>query len=158
MKLPRYGAIGSERSGILDYDGQIRDLSAPVPDVGGSTLLPAEMARLSATETKRLPLVPRATRIGPGVSTVGKFICIGLNYSDHAAEAGMVIPPEPIGFMKATSAIVGSKDDVEIPRHGKKADWEAELGFVIGTPAKYVTEDHALNPNDFRTQETERAV
>ena len=145
MKLLRFGAIGSERPGIVDTEGQIRDLSAHVRDIGGSTLLPAEMARLSAIETKRLPLVSGTPRLGPCVSTVGKFICIGLNYSDHAAEAGMAVPPEPIAFMKATSAIMGPNDDIEIPRDGKKTDWEAELGFVIGAPAKYVTEDDALN-------------
>ncbi len=145
MKLLRYGAAGSERPGILDNDGQIRDLSAHVTDIGGNTLLPAEMARLSSLETKRLPLVAGTPRLGPCVAAVGKFICIGLNYSDHAAEAGMVIPPEPIVFMKATSAIMGPNDDIEIPRHGKKTDWEAELGVVIGASAKYVSEEQALD-------------
>ena len=145
MKFVRYGAVGSERPGILDNDGQIRDLSAHVADIGGSTLLPAKMAQLSAIETKSLPLVDGTPRLGPCVSPVGKFICIGLNYSDHAAEAGMAVPPEPIVFMKATSAIIGPNDDIEIPRDGKKTDWEAELGFVIGAPAKYVTENNALN-------------
>ena len=145
MKFLRYGAVGSERPGILDKDGQIRDLSAHIPDIGGSALLPAEMVRLSALEVERLPRVPGTPRLGPCVSPVGKFICIGLNYSDHAAESGMAVPSEPIVFMKATSAIVGPDDDIEIPRDGKKTDWEAELGFVIGAPAKYVTEGDALN-------------
>ena len=145
MRLVRYGAVGSERPGILDKDGQIRDLSAHVPDIGGSTLFPSEMSRISSIETKNLPLVDGTPRLGPCVSTVGKFICIGLNYSDHAAEAGMAVPPEPIVFMKATSSITGPSDDIEIPSNGKKTDWEAELGFVIGAPAKYVTEHDALH-------------
>ncbi|MDP9160588.1 MAG: fumarylacetoacetate hydrolase family protein [Acidobacteriota bacterium] len=145
MKFLRYGAVGSERPGILDADERIRDLSAHVSDIGGATLLPSTIARLKALDLTKLPLVPGKSRIGPCVAGTGKFICIGLNYSDHAAEAGMVIPPEPILFMKATSAIMGANDDIEIPRDGKKTDWEAELGFVIGSPAKYVSEDDALN-------------
>ncbi len=145
MKLLRYGASGSERPGILDNDQQVRDLSAHVDDVGSKTLLPDELIRLSTLDVKDLPLVPGRPRLGPCVSTVGKFICIGLNYSDHAAEAGMVIPPEPIVFMKATSAIIGPNDDIEIPLGGKKSDWEAELGVIIGAPAKYVSEENALH-------------
>jgi 2-keto-4-pentenoate hydratase/2-oxohepta-3-ene-1,7-dioic acid hydratase in catechol pathway len=145
MKLLRYGAVGAERPGILDADGQIRDLSSHVSDINGKALLPAEIARLASLNPKTLPAVPGTPRLGPCVGNVGKFICIGLNYSDHAAEAGMTIPPEPIVFMKATSAINGPNDDVEIPRDGKKCDWEAELGFVIGAKAKYVTEQDALN-------------
>ena len=145
MKLLRYGAAGSERPGILGEDGEIRDLSAHVVDIGGNTLLPAELCRLSGLDVKRMPLVEGRPRVGPSVASVGKFICIGLNYSDHAAEAGMVIPPEPIVFMKATSAITGPNDDIEIPMRGEKTDWEAELGVVIGATAKYVDEENALD-------------
>ena len=144
MKLLRYGAVGSERPGVLDKAGRIRDLSAHIEGIGGKALLPANLSRLLSLDVENLPLVASQPRIGPCVSPVGKFICIGLNYSDHAAEAGMVIPPEPIVFMKATSAIMGPNDDIEIPRGGKKSDWEAELGVIIGTPAKYVDEENAL--------------
>ncbi len=145
MKLLRYGASGSERPGVLASDGQIRDLSAHVDDIGGKTLLPHELVRLSTLDLRNLPIVPGRPRLGPCVSAVGKFICIGLNYSDHAAEAGMVIPPEPIVFMKATSAIIGPNDDIEIPLGGKKSDWESELGVIIGAPAKYVSEENAFH-------------
>ena len=145
MKLLRYGTAGSERPGVLDHTGSVRDLSGHVGDIGGKTLSPGELSRLSAIDVTRLPLVEGNPRLGPCVASVGKFICIGLNYSDHAAESGMVIPPEPIVFMKATSAIMGPNDDIEIPLHGKKSDWEAELGVIIGTKAKYVAEENALD-------------
>ncbi|GAC1432590.1 MAG: fumarylacetoacetate hydrolase family protein [Terriglobales bacterium] len=145
MKLVRFGAAGLERPGVLDNDGKIRDLSAQIPDIGGGILLPDEIARLASLDMNTLPVVAGEPRVGPCVSPIRKFICIGLNYSDHAAEAGMVIPPEPIVFMKATSAIVGPNDDVEIPLGGQKTDWEAELGIVIGAPAKYVSQERALD-------------
>jgi len=145
MKLLRYGPAGSERPGLVGADGHIRDLSGHISDLGGSALLPASMARLAALDANGLPLVPGTPRIGPCVAGIGKFICIGLNYSDHAAEAGMTIPPEPIIFMKATSAVMGPNDAIEIPRGSQATDWEVELGFVIGAPAKYVSEERALD-------------
>jgi 2-keto-4-pentenoate hydratase/2-oxohepta-3-ene-1,7-dioic acid hydratase in catechol pathway len=145
MKLLRFGARGSERPGVLDTDGKIRDLSGEVSDIGGKTLLPDELARLKRLDLTRLPIVFDSPRIGPCVSPIGKLIAIGLNYSDHAAEAGLALPSEPIVFMKATSAIVGPNDDVEIPRGAKKTDWEVELGVVIGKPAKYISEQNALD-------------
>ena len=145
MKLLRYGAPGTERPGLLDANGQIRDLSAHVTDISGDTLSPAGLARLAALDPAVLPLVEGAPRIGPCVAGTGKFICIGLNYSDHAAETGAAIPSEPIVFMKATSAICGPADDIEIPRDSTKLDWEVELGIIIGRQAKYVDETEALN-------------
>src|SRR5512133_712895 len=144
MKLLRYGNPGAEKPGLLDSGGAIRDLSVVVKDVGGDTLLPEGLAKLRKLDPASLPKVNGAPRIGPCVGRVGKFICIGLNYSDHAAESGMVVPTEPIVFMKATSCIVGPNDNVEIPRGSKKTDWEVELGVVIGKPAKYVSEQEAL--------------
>ncbi len=144
MRLLRFGAAGAERPGLLDAEGRIRDLSGQIDDVGGREVLPEQLARLSAVQVNSLPVVPGTPRIGPCVSRAGKFICIGLNYSDHAEEAGMVVPPEPIVFMKAISAVTGPYDDVEIPRGGQKVDWEGELGVVIGAPAKYVNEKDAL--------------
>ncbi len=145
MKLVRYGEPGSERPGMIDADGAIRDLSAHVGDIAGATLSPASLAGLAKIDPASLPLVPGNPRFGPCVAGVGKFICIGLNYSDHAAETGAKVPPEPIIFMKATSAIVGPDDDVVIPRGSEKTDWEVELGFVIGKTAKYVSEADALD-------------
>jgi 2-keto-4-pentenoate hydratase/2-oxohepta-3-ene-1,7-dioic acid hydratase in catechol pathway len=145
MKLVRVGARGAEHPGIIDSQGRIRDLSGRVADIGGNTLLPDGLERLKQIDPDQLPLVTGSPRCGPCVSPIGKLIGIGLNYSDHAAEAGMALPTEPIVFMKATSAIVGPNDDVEIPRGAKKADWEAELGVVIGKPAKYVAEENALD-------------
>ena len=145
MKLLRFGTPGHEKPAILDSNGNIRDLSAHVADISGNVLLPAQMASLSRLDLTTLPLVHGTPRIGPCVSGTGKFICIGLNYSDHAAEAGMKIPPEPIIFMKATSAVVGPNDNIEIPLNGRKTDWEAELGVIIGKPAKYVREENALD-------------
>ncbi len=144
MKLLRYGAPGAEKPGLLDADGRIRDLSAHVADLAGEALLPAGLAALSAIDARTLPLVPVGTRIGPCVGRVGKLVCIGLNYSDHAKESNMPIPTEPVVFFKATSAIVGPDDPVEIPRGASKVDWEVELGVVIGAPARYVGVERAL--------------
>src|SRR5262245_46503046 len=145
VKLVRYGAPGKERPGIVDRDGRIRDLSGHVDDICGKALDPDALARLGAIDPASLPLVAGDTRIGPCVAGVGKFICIGLNYSDHAAETGAKVPPEPIIFMKATSAITGPNDDLLIPRGSLKTDWEVELGIVIGRKAKYVGETEAMD-------------
>jgi len=145
MKLLRYGNPGAEKPGLLDSNGAIRDLSSVVPDIAGDTLLPGSLAKLRKVDPASLAKVNGAPRIGPCVGRVGKFICIGLNYSDHAAESGMAIPAEPIVFMKATSCIVGPNDNIELPRGSQKTDWEVELGVVIGKPAKYVTEQDALS-------------
>ena len=145
MKLVRYGNAGSEKPGILDSAGRIRDLSAHVTDIGGEAISPAGLARLAALNVESLPRVEGKPRLGPCVAGTGKFICIGLNYADHAAESGMAVPPEPVIFMKATSAIVGPNDDVEIPRNSVKSDWEVELGVIIGSKAKYVTEENAMD-------------
>ncbi len=144
MKLLRYGPPGRERPGRLDAEGHIRDLSAVVPDLAGEVLTPAGLARIAAADPEALPLVAGAPRIGPCLGRVGKFICIGLNYSDHAAETGAKVPDEPILFMKATSAIIGPCDDVVIPKGSEKTDWEVELGVVIGAPARYVSEAEAM--------------
>jgi 2-keto-4-pentenoate hydratase/2-oxohepta-3-ene-1,7-dioic acid hydratase in catechol pathway len=144
MKLLRFGPAGHEKPGILDGNGRIRDLSGHVDDISGKTLSRG-LDALRKIDPSTLPLVEGDPRIGPCVSGTGKFICIGLNYSDHAAETGASIPPEPIIFMKATSAIVGPNDTIEIPRGSLKTDWEVELGVVIGKTAKYVTEDDALD-------------
>jgi 2-keto-4-pentenoate hydratase/2-oxohepta-3-ene-1,7-dioic acid hydratase in catechol pathway len=145
MKLLRYGNAGSEKPGILDTDGNIRDLSGVVRDLGGADLIPESLAKIKAIDPTTLSLVEGDPRIGPCVQGVGKFICVGLNYSDHAAESGMAVPAEPVLFMKATSAIIGPNDDVVIPRGSQKTDWEVELGIVIGKTAKYVTEEDALS-------------
>ncbi len=145
MKLVRYGPPHRERPGILDSDGHIRDLSGTVPDITGEILSLASLSSLKSIDLAKLPIAPGAPRIGPCVGGVGKFVCIGLNYSDHAAEAGMKVPSEPVIFMKATSAICGANDDIVIPRGGTKIDWEVELGVVIGLPAKYVSEADAMS-------------
>ena len=145
MKLLRYGEVGSERPGLLDADGTIRDLSGHVADIAGTALHPASLDMLSKLDPKSLPAVAGSPRIGACVAGTGKFICIGLNFSDHAAETGATVPPEPIIFMKATSAIVGPNDNVLIPRGSEKTDWEVELGVVIGKTAKYVSEADALD-------------
>ena len=145
MKLLRIGAKGAEKPAILADDGSIRDLSGIVGDIGGTTLSDAGLAKIRATDLSTLPKLDAASRIGPCVANVGKFICIGLNYADHAAETGAAIPAEPILFMKATSAIIGPNDDVIIPRNAIKPDWEVELGVIIGTEARYVDEADALN-------------
>jgi 2-keto-4-pentenoate hydratase/2-oxohepta-3-ene-1,7-dioic acid hydratase in catechol pathway len=145
MKLLRYGPAGDEKPGLVDSTGAIRDLSGVVPDISKATLLPASLDRLRQLDPATLPRVAGAPRLGPCVGAVGKFICIGLNYSDHAAESNMPVPAEPIVFMKATSCIIGPNDDVVIPRGSMKTDWEVELGVVIGKPAKYVAEQEALS-------------
>ena len=144
MKLLRHGAAGHEKPGILLEDGSIRDLSGLVPDIGGAVLSDAGIAMLRGLDATGLPLVASGTRLGPCVAGTGKFICIGLNYADHAAESGMAVPPEPVIFMKATSAIGGPNDEVRIPRGSQKTDWEVELAVIIGTAAKYVSEADAL--------------
>ena len=144
MKLLRFGHPGAEKPGLLDGEGAVRDLSSVLPDLSGAALSPASLARLAALDPASLPLAPQGARIGPCIARPGKFICIGLNYADHARETGKEPPPEPILFMKATSALSGPFDDVEIPRGSEKTDWEVELGVVIGTAAKYVSEADAL--------------
>lgn len=144
MKLLRYGPKGQERPGLLDAEGRIRDLSDHVKDIAGEALLDDTLDRLRKVDIQRLPIVQTAQRLGPCVGSIGKFICIGLNYADHAAESNLPIPKEPIVFLKANSAICGPNDDVEIPRKSVKTDWEVELGVVIGAPAKYITEAEAM--------------
>lgn len=145
MKLIRYGLPGQEKPGLLSRDGSIHDLSPCVRDIDGSTLSADSLARLRQVDPMSLPLVKAPVRLGPCVARVGKFICIGLNYSDHARESNMTVPAEPVVFMKATSAIMGPHDDVVIPRGSQKTDWEVELGVVIGKHAKYVSERGALD-------------
>ena len=145
MKLLRYGEPGLERPAILDSEGQLRDLSGVVDDIAGATLLPEGLAHLAKFDLATLPRVEGSPRIGPCVGRVGKMICVGLNYADHAAESGMAVPSEPVLFMKATSAIVGPNDAVEIPPGALKVDWEVELGVVIGKAARYVSKAAALD-------------
>ena len=149
MKLLRYGPPGAEKPGVLDAQGRVRDLSAHVDDIAGATFLPANLSRLRALNIDSLPLVDgvpqQGLRLGPCVGQVGKFICIGLNYSDHAAESNMPVPPEPVVFNKWTSAIVGPDDTVEIPRGSEKTDWEVELGVVIGQGGRYIAPEDAMN-------------
>ncbi|MCS6780609.1 MAG: fumarylacetoacetate hydrolase family protein [Geminicoccaceae bacterium] len=144
MKLLRWGPEGRERPGVLDGDGRIRDLSGVVSDIDGAALSPEGLAKLRALDLRQLPLVEGSPRIGPCVARVGKFMCIGLNYSDHAAETGAKVPPEPVLFLKANSAICGPYDQVRIPRGSKKTDWEVELGVVIGRAGKYIPEERAM--------------
>jgi 2-keto-4-pentenoate hydratase/2-oxohepta-3-ene-1,7-dioic acid hydratase in catechol pathway len=145
MKLVRFGSPHQEQPGILDAAGNIRSLAGVIDDLAGDALSPASLDRLCELDLNKLPGVDKATRLGPPVGRIGKMMCIGLNYSEHAAETGAAIPAEPILFMKATSAIVGPNDDIRIPRTSQQTDWEAELGIVIGTKAKYVSEADALN-------------
>ncbi len=149
MKLLRHGPRGQERPGVLDAEGRVRDLSAVVPDIAGDVLAAAGLARLREIDLATLPVVAGAPqaglRLGPCVGAVGKFICIGLNYADHAAESGMPLPAEPVVFSKWTSAICGPDDDVEIPRGSTRTDWEVELGVVIGTGGRYIAEADALS-------------
>jgi 2-keto-4-pentenoate hydratase/2-oxohepta-3-ene-1,7-dioic acid hydratase in catechol pathway len=145
MRLLRYGPAGQEKPGILDNTGALRDLSGVVDDIAGNVLLPESLDKLRTIDPATLPRVSDAPRIGPCVGRVGKFICVGLNYSDHAAESNMPVPTEPILFMKATSAICGPNDDIIIPKGSQKTDWEVELGIVIGKEARYVSEADALN-------------
>ncbi len=145
MKLVRYGEAGRERPGLIDANGAIRDLSALVQDVSGESLSPATLARIRAADPNALPLVSGNPRLGPCVARPGNFIAIGLNYADHAAEAGMQVPGEPILFSKAPNCCVGPNDDIVIPKGSTKLDWELELAFVIGTRASYVSEANALD-------------
>ena len=149
MKLLRYGAPGHEKPGLLDRSGRVRDLSAHVADIAGDTLAPETLARLGALDPEALPLVPGTPqvdlRLGACVGRIGKFICIGLNYADHAAETGAPIPSEPVVFAKWTSAVVGPNDDVEIPRGSVKTDWEVEPGVVIGKAGRYIDEARAMD-------------
>ncbi len=144
MKLMRVGETGAEKPAILDQNGTIRDLSNIITDVSGEFLGADQLQKIADTDLNTLPQITPSTRIGPCVGQVGKFICIGLNYGDHAAEAGMDLPPEPIIFMKATSAICGPNDNIIIPPNSQKTDWEVELGIVIGKTASYVDEKNAL--------------
>lgn len=144
MKLLRYGPAGAEKPGLLDSEGTIRDLSAHVDDIDGAALSPAGLSRLAALNASTLPAVGGNPRLGPPVTGVGKLLCIGLNYRDHAEETGAPIPAEPILFMKATTSISGPYDDVVLPKGSLKGDWETELGVVIGTRASYVEESRAL--------------
>src|SRR5579863_1972796 len=144
MKLLRYGQAGAEKPGLIDRDGKIRDLSGAIRDLDGEALSPVALDRLRRLDPGTLPLVSGSPRLGPCVAQVPKFVAIGLNYRDHAAETGAAIPKEPIIFMKATSCICGPYDDVIIPRGSEKTDWEVELGVVIGTAARYVAVHEAL--------------
>ncbi|TPB58026.1 ureidoglycolate lyase [Burkholderia pseudomallei] len=145
MKLLRYGPVGQEKPGLLDADGRIRDLSSLIDDVAGGALSDVSLARLAAADPASLPLVAGEPRIGACVGRIGKFVCIGLNYADHAAEAGLAVPAEPVVFGKWTSAVSGPHDGIEIPRGSVKTDWEVELGVVIGRACKNVDEADALS-------------
>ena len=145
MKLMRYGAKGAEKPALIDADGAVRDLSGVLPDITAATLGKNGLAALAAIDIASLPVVANPGRIAPPWQGVGKFLCVGLNYADHAAESGMAVPAEPVLFMKATSAIVGANDAVVMPQDSKKSDWEVELGVVIGTTARYVSEAEALS-------------
>ena len=145
MKLVRHGNKGEERPGALDTDGVFRDLSSIVTDINGQSLSPESLSSLCQVDLTTLPIVDSTTRLGPCVGNAGKLVCIGLNYADHAKESGMPIPTEPIVFMKATSAISGANDNIELIRGSEKTDWEVELGIIIGSHTKYVSEDDALD-------------
>ena len=149
MKLLRYGPRGAEKPGLLDAQGRVRDLSGIIPDISGNALRPDGIAALRALDPETLPLVAGIPqddlRLGACVGGIGKYVCIGLNYADHAQEAGMPIPEEPIIFNKWTSAVVGPNDDIQVPRGSVKTDWEVELGVVIGEPGAYIDEANAMN-------------
>lgn len=145
MKLLRYGPVGAEKPGLLDGDGSIRDLSAHVSDIDGAALAQANLDALAKIDPATLPAVGGSPRLGPPVANVGKLLCIGLNYTDHAAETGAPIPEEPILFMKSTTSIIGPNDDVVLPKGSRKGDWEVELGIVIGKRARYVEESDAFD-------------
>lgn len=145
MKLLRFGEAGVEKPGIMDTNGTIRDLSSVLTDIAGDALSDEGITRIAAIDPTTLPSVDADTRLGPCVAGTGKFICIGLNYADHAAESGLDLPPEPVIFMKATSAICGPNDPIVIPRGSTKTDWEVELAVVIGKRAKYVTQAEAMD-------------
>ncbi|MBJ9953186.1 MULTISPECIES: fumarylacetoacetate hydrolase family protein [unclassified Acinetobacter] len=144
MKLLRYGIKGQEKPGTLDQHGQIRDLSSVVQDINGQVIA-TELEKIRNLEVSSLPLVAEGVRLGACVGNIGKFICIGLNYSDHAAETGAEVPAEPVVFNKWTSAVVGPNDDVEIPKNSSKTDWEVELGVVIGKDGRYITKEQAMD-------------
>ncbi|MBX3622140.1 MAG: fumarylacetoacetate hydrolase family protein [Rhizobacter sp.] len=144
MKLMRHGAKGAERPALVDDQGQVRDLSGVMPDITVDTLTPAGLQRLRALDVSRLPVVATPGRMAPPWAGMGKFICVGLNYADHAAESGVPVPAEPVIFMKTTSALIGCNDAVVLPQGSQKSDWEVELGVVIGTKARYVSEADAL--------------
>ena len=145
MKLVRYGNPGKEKPGLIDAEGKLRDLSGVVKDIGAEQLSPAALAKISKVKTDKLPLVKGKPRMGCPVANVGKFIAIGLNFTDHAEESGMPIPAEPVVFMKANSCVVGPNDDIMLPKGSVKTDWEVELGIVIGSKARYVSQKEALN-------------
>ena len=145
MKLMRYGATGAEKPALIEANGAVRDLSGVLPDITGATLSKDSLASLAALDIGSLPVVDYPGRIAPPWKGVGKFLCVGLNYADHAAESGMAVPSEPVLFMKASSAIIGANDAVVMPQDSKKSDWEVELGVVIGTTARYVSVDDALS-------------
>ena len=145
MKLMRYGAKGAEKPALIDANGAVRDLFGVLPDITGATLSKDGLATLAAVDIASLPVVDNPGRIAPPWKGVGKFLCVGLNYADHAAESGMAVPAEPVLFMKATSAVIGANDAVVLPQDSKKSDWEVELGVVIGTTARYVSEADALS-------------
>ncbi|MEC4720068.1 fumarylacetoacetate hydrolase family protein [Noviherbaspirillum sp. CPCC 100848] len=144
MKLMRYGAKGNEKPAIVDAGGKVRDLSSVLQDFTAESLSPGALAKLAAIDTGKLPVVDNPGRIAPPYAGIGKFICVGLNYADHAAESNLPVPPEPVLFMKATSAVIGCNDPVVLPQDSLKTDWEVELGVVIGTKARYVSEENAL--------------
>lgn len=144
MKLMRYGAKGAEKPALIDAQGQVRDLSSVIADITAQTLVPAKLAELRALDPASLPLVAQPGRVAPPWSGMGKFICIGLNYADHAAESGLPVPAEPVVFMKTTSAVVGCNDAVVLPQDSVKTDWEVELGVVIGEKARYVSDADAM--------------
>ena len=143
MKLLRYGPKGKEKPGLLDKDGKIRDLSATIADVNPETLAPAALDRLRKLDPASLPLVSGTPRLGPCLTQIPKIVCVGLNYTDHAKETGAAIPKEPILFMKATSSLSGPNDDVMLPKGSEKTDWEVELGIVIGSLARHVSQSDA---------------
>ena len=145
MKLLRFGPKGHEKPGLCDAQGRVRDLSAVLPDLTSAQLGKAGLDRLASIDPESLPIVAEPGRLAPIVADIGKLICVGLNYSDHAAESGMAVPSEPVLFTKATSAIIGCNDPVVLPRDSLKSDWEVELGVVIGTRARYVEIDQALD-------------
>jgi 2-keto-4-pentenoate hydratase/2-oxohepta-3-ene-1,7-dioic acid hydratase in catechol pathway len=145
MKLVRYGKPGKEKPGLIDAEGKLRDLSSIVKDIGAEQLSPAALAKISKVKADKLPLVKGKPRFGSPVANVGKFIAIGLNYTDHAEESDMPIPAEPVVFMKANSCVVGPNDDIMLPKGSVKTDWEVELGIVIGSKARYVSQKEALN-------------
>jgi 2,4-didehydro-3-deoxy-L-rhamnonate hydrolase len=145
MKLLRYGRAGFEKPGVLDDQGQIRDLSGAIGDLTAAHLSPAQLKEIQGTAIDRLPLVSGNPRLGSPYQGIGKFVAVGLNYSDHAAESGLPVPSEPVIFAKATSCIVGPDDDIMLPKGSVKTDWEVELGVIIGATARYVSEDRALD-------------